>query len=103
MISRKAIATNQLPSSSCISRAASRCKRWEEIRSEYAATTMLLHQMNSSTMEERLEYGLNAVPKLLINDFELTSNNCQLYNNPITTYVKCAAEMEKYMWSLVTW
>jgi hypothetical protein len=44
---------------------------------------------------------LNTIPKLLIIDFELTSNNCQLYNDPMTTHVKCAAEMEKYMWSLV--
>jgi hypothetical protein len=97
MISRKAITTNQLLSSSCASRAPSGCKRWEGIGSGYPATTMLLHQTNSSTMKKRLKTGFYTTLKLLINEFELTSNNCQLYNDPITTYVKCAGEMEKYM------
>jgi hypothetical protein len=57
--------------------------------------------MNSSTMKKRLEPGFYTTLKLLINTFELTPNNCQLYNDPIMTYVECAAEMEKYMWSLV--
>jgi hypothetical protein len=52
-------------------------------------------------MEEKLETGFYTTLKLLINDFGLTSNNCQLYNDPITIYIECAAEVEKYMWSLV--
>jgi histone acetyltransferase len=57
--------------------------------------------MDLSTMEERLENGFYATPKLLINDLKLVFSNCRLYNDPSTIYVKCAAKLEKYMWSLV--
>ncbi|CAO2650870.1 Nn.00g091670.m01.CDS01 [Neocucurbitaria sp. VM-36] len=57
--------------------------------------------MDLSTMEERLENGFYTTPKMLIDDLKLVFNNCRLYNDPSTIYVKCAAKMEKYMWSLV--
>jgi histone acetyltransferase len=57
--------------------------------------------MDLSTMEERLESGFYTTPKLLIDDLKLIFTNCRLYNDPSTIYVKCAAKLEKYMWSLV--
>ncbi|KAH7393807.1 histone acetyltransferase GCN5 [Phaeosphaeria sp. MPI-PUGE-AT-0046c] len=57
--------------------------------------------MDLSAMEERLENGSYTTPKLLIDDLKLIFNNCRLYNDPSTIYFKCAAKVEKYMWSLV--
>ncbi|KAF2818928.1 histone acetyltransferase GCN5 [Ophiobolus disseminans] len=57
--------------------------------------------MDLTTMEERLESGFYTTPKLFIDDLKLVFANCRLYNDATTIYVKCAAKLEKYMWSLV--
>ncbi|KAF2031142.1 histone acetyltransferase GCN5 [Setomelanomma holmii] len=70
----------------------------DEVPDYYNTVTL---PMDLSTMEERLENGFYTTPKLLIDDLKLVFNNCRLYNDPSTIYVKCAAKLEKYMWSLV--
>ena len=57
--------------------------------------------MDLSAMEERLENGFYTTPNLFIDDLKLIFSNCLLYNDPTTIYAKCAAKLEKYMWSLV--
>ncbi|KAJ4293930.1 histone acetyltransferase [Collariella sp. IMI 366227] len=44
--------------------------------------------MDLSTMEERLEHDHYATPR-------------EFYNDATTVYAKCAAKLEKYMWTLV--
>ncbi|KAF1834276.1 Bromodomain-containing protein [Decorospora gaudefroyi] len=57
--------------------------------------------MDLSTMEERLENGFYTTHNRFIDDLKLIFSNCLLYNDPTTVYVKCAAKLEKYMWTLV--
>lgn len=70
----------------------------DEVPDYYVAITS---PMDLTTMEERLEQGTYATPNILIDDLKLIFSNCRKYNDPTTVYVKCAAKMEKYMWTLV--
>ncbi|EED16987.1 bromodomain-containing protein, putative [Talaromyces stipitatus ATCC 10500] len=57
--------------------------------------------MDLSTIEERLERDQYAAPKGLIDDLKLIFSNCRRYNDATTVYAKCAARLEKYVWSLI--
>lgn len=57
--------------------------------------------MDLSTIEERLEHDKYATPKDLVDDIKLIFSNCRRYNDATTVYAKCAAKLEKYMWSLI--
>ncbi|KAH7316527.1 histone acetyltransferase GCN5-like protein [Stachybotrys elegans] len=57
--------------------------------------------MDLSTMEEKLMHDDYSAPKDLIVDMKLIFSNCRQYNDATTVYVKCAAKLEKYMWTLV--
>ncbi|KAF2465877.1 histone acetyltransferase GCN5 [Lindgomyces ingoldianus] len=57
--------------------------------------------MDLTTMEEKLEHGLYATPKDLVDDLKLIFSNCRQYNEPTTVYAKCAVSLEKYMWRLI--
>ncbi|KAK4199404.1 putative histone acetyltransferase GCN5 [Triangularia verruculosa] len=62
---------------------------------------VITNPMDLSTIEERLEHDAYATPKDFIADMKLIISNCRQYNDPSTVYAKCAAKLEKYMWSLV--
>ena len=57
--------------------------------------------MDLSTIEEKLEHDKYAAPKDLVDDIKLIFSNCRRYNDATTVYTKCAAKLEKYMWSLI--
>ncbi|KAI1360848.1 histone acetyltransferase GCN5-like protein [Xylaria arbuscula] len=57
--------------------------------------------MDLSTMEEKLKQDQYTTPKDLVNDLKLIFSNCRQYNDASTVYSKCAARLEKYMWSLI--
>ncbi|KAI1462798.1 histone acetyltransferase GCN5 [Annulohypoxylon moriforme] len=57
--------------------------------------------MDLSTVEERLHQDQYETPKDLVKDVKLIFSNCRKYNGDTTVYSKCAAKLEKYMWSLV--
>ncbi|KAG7288991.1 hypothetical protein NEMBOFW57_005352 [Staphylotrichum longicolle] len=57
--------------------------------------------MDLSTMEEKLERDLYATPRELVTDLKLIFSNCRQYNDATTVYSKCAAKLEKYMWTLI--
>ncbi|KAH6636605.1 Bromodomain-containing protein [Chaetomium tenue] len=57
--------------------------------------------MDLSTMEGRLESDAYETPKDLVADLKLIFSNCRQYNDASTVYSKCAAKLEKYMWSLI--
>ncbi|KAI0520726.1 histone acetyltransferase GCN5-like protein [Xylaria bambusicola] len=57
--------------------------------------------MDLSTIEDKLKRDLYAAPKGLVNDLKLMFSNCRQYNDASTVYSKCAARLEKYMWSLI--
>ncbi|KAL2021590.1 hypothetical protein VTK56DRAFT_6943 [Thermocarpiscus australiensis] len=57
--------------------------------------------MDLSTMEEKLERDLYATPRDLVADLKLIFSNCRQYNDATTVYAKCAAKLEKYMWTLI--
>lgn len=57
--------------------------------------------MDLSTMEERLEHDHYATPREFVGDLKLIFANCRQYNDATTVYAKCAAKLEKYMWTLV--
>lgn len=57
--------------------------------------------MDLSTVEERLEHDSYNTPRDLVNDLKLIFSNCRQYNDATTVYAKCAAKLEKYMWSLI--
>ncbi|KAJ9374951.1 hypothetical protein DTO282E5_506 [Paecilomyces variotii] len=57
--------------------------------------------MDLSTMEEKLENDAYTAPKELVRDLQLIFSNCRQYNDATTVYAKCAAKLEKFMWSLI--
>jgi histone acetyltransferase len=57
--------------------------------------------MDLSSMEEKLERDLYATPGDLVTDLKLIFSNCRQYNEATTVYSKCAAKLEKYMWTLI--
>ncbi|KAI0131058.1 histone acetyltransferase GCN5 [Daldinia grandis] len=57
--------------------------------------------MDLSTVEDRLEHDFYTAPKDLVGDLKLIFSNCRQYNDATTVYTKCAAKLEKYMWSLI--
>ncbi|KAI1189940.1 Bromodomain-containing protein [Nemania serpens] len=57
--------------------------------------------MDLSTIEDKLKQDLYATPRDLVNDLKLIFSNCRQYNDASTVYSKCAAKLEKYMWSLI--
>ncbi|KAJ8130580.1 hypothetical protein O1611_g3051 [Lasiodiplodia mahajangana] len=57
--------------------------------------------MDLSTIEDKLEHDLYAAPKDLVSDLKLIFSNCRQYNDASTVYTKCAAKLEKYMWTLI--
>ncbi|KAJ9300992.1 hypothetical protein DTO271G3_2156 [Paecilomyces variotii] len=57
--------------------------------------------MDLSTMEEKLEHDAYTAPKELVRDLQLIFSNCRQYNDATTVYAKCAAKLEKFMWSLI--
>lgn len=57
--------------------------------------------MDLSTIEDKLRQDLYATPKDLVHDMKLIFSNCRQYNDASTVYSKCAAKLEKYMWSLI--
>ncbi|KAL2168862.1 hypothetical protein VTG60DRAFT_6764 [Thermothelomyces hinnuleus] len=57
--------------------------------------------MDLSTMEEKLERDLYTTPRDFVNDLKLIFSNCRQYNDATTVYAKCAAKLEKYMWTLI--
>ncbi|KAI0531873.1 histone acetyltransferase GCN5-like protein [Xylaria digitata] len=57
--------------------------------------------MDLSTIEDKLKQDFYATPKDLVNDLKLIFSNCRQYNDTSTVYSKCAAKLEKYMWSLI--
>lgn len=57
--------------------------------------------MDLSTMEEKLERDLYDTPRELVTDLKLIFSNCRQYNDATTVYSKCAAKLEKYMWTLI--
>ncbi|KAK0713021.1 histone acetyltransferase GCN5 [Lasiosphaeria miniovina] len=57
--------------------------------------------MDLSTVEERLERDFYTAPKDLVADLKLIYANCRQYNDSTTVYSKCAAGLEKYMWTLI--
>ncbi|KAI1293336.1 histone acetyltransferase GCN5-like protein [Xylaria venustula] len=57
--------------------------------------------MDLSTIEDKLKQDLYTTPKDLVNDVKLIFSNCRQYNDASTVYSKCAAKLEKYMWSLI--
>jgi histone acetyltransferase len=62
---------------------------------------IITSSMDLTSMEEKLEHNFYTTSKLFIDDLRLIFSNCQRYNNKTTIHVKCAVELEKYMWSLV--
>ncbi|KAK3295997.1 Bromodomain-containing protein [Chaetomium fimeti] len=62
---------------------------------------VIVSPMDLSTMEERLERDSYDTPKDLVADLKLIFSNCRQYNDTSTVYSKCAAKLEKYMWSLI--
>ncbi|KAL4935488.1 hypothetical protein BDV06DRAFT_127165 [Aspergillus oleicola] len=62
---------------------------------------VIVEPMDLSTIEERLEQDTYAAPKDLVRDLKLVFSNCRQYNDATTVYAKCAAKLEKYMWSLI--
>jgi histone acetyltransferase len=63
--------------------------------------TVITSPMDLSIVEEKLEQGSYTTPKDLVADLRLMFSNCRKYNDASTVYVKCAAQLEKYMWSLI--
>ncbi|KAL4867508.1 hypothetical protein BDV12DRAFT_209875 [Aspergillus spectabilis] len=57
--------------------------------------------MDLSTIESRLEHDDYGSPKELVRDLKLIFSNCRQYNDAKTVYAKCAAKLEKYMWSAI--
>jgi histone acetyltransferase len=57
--------------------------------------------MDLTTIEERLERDSYSTPKELVDDLKLVFKNCRQYNDATTVYTKCAAKLEKYMFSLI--
>jgi histone acetyltransferase len=57
--------------------------------------------MDLSTIEERLHQDQYIAPKNFVDDLKLIFSNCRKYNDETTVYTKCAAKLEKYMWSLI--
>lgn len=57
--------------------------------------------MDLTTIEERLERDSYSTPKELVDDLKLIFKNCRQYNDATTVYTKCAAKLEKYMFSLI--
>lgn len=57
--------------------------------------------MDLATIEERLERDSYSTPKELVDDLKLVFKNCRQYNDATTVYTKCAAKLEKYMFSLI--
>ncbi|KAJ9211324.1 hypothetical protein DTO166G4_7058 [Paecilomyces variotii] len=57
--------------------------------------------MDLSTMEEKLENDAYTAPKELVRDLQLIFSNCRQYNDATTVYARCAAKLEKFMWSLI--
>ncbi|KAL4956397.1 Bromodomain-containing protein [Aspergillus filifer] len=62
---------------------------------------VIVEPMDLSMIEERLEKDTYAAPKDLVRDLRLVFSNCRQYNDATTVYAKCAAKLEKYMWSLI--
>ncbi|KAK4247750.1 histone acetyltransferase [Corynascus novoguineensis] len=56
--------------------------------------------MDLPTMEEKLERDSYETPRDLVADLKLIFSNCRQYNDATTVYFKCAAKLEKYMWTL---
>ncbi|EGX89020.1 histone acetyltransferase GCN5 [Cordyceps militaris CM01] len=63
--------------------------------------TVIKEPMDLSTMEERLTQDMYTGPQELVRDMKLIFDNCRKYNDATTIYSKCAAKLEKYMWTLV--
>ncbi|KAI1428451.1 histone acetyltransferase GCN5-like protein [Xylaria sp. FL1777] len=57
--------------------------------------------MDLSTIEDKLGHDCYATPQDLVNDLKLIFSNCREYNDASTVYSKCAAKLEKYMWTLI--
>lgn len=54
-----------------------------------------------STIDKRIRKGDHYKSKqMLFADLMLMVNNCKLYNEPASTYVQCAASLEKYLGTL---
>jgi histone acetyltransferase len=62
---------------------------------------VIVSPMDLSTIEDRLEHDFYATPKDLVGDIKLIFSNCRQYNDATTVYAKCAAKLEKYVWSLI--
>jgi histone acetyltransferase len=62
---------------------------------------VIANPMDLSTVEEKLEHDQYATPRDLVADLKLIFSNCRQYNDATTVYTKCAAKLEKYMWSLI--
>lgn len=62
---------------------------------------VIVQPMDLLTIEGRLENDSYEAPKDLVADLKLIFANCRQYNDASTVYSKCAAKLEKYMWSLI--
>lgn len=62
---------------------------------------VISYPIDLETIEERLDKDEDYLPKNLVDDLKLMFENCRTYNDTHTTYAKCAANLEKYMWKLV--
>ncbi|KAI9712944.1 MAG: histone acetyltransferase [Chrysothrix sp. TS-e1954] len=57
--------------------------------------------MDLSTVEERLESDSYHTAQDLVNDLRLIFSNCRQYNDAKSIYTKCAASLEKHMWTFI--
>ena len=57
--------------------------------------THITQPMDLSSMQQRLDALYYVDKQLFIDDFRLMVSNCKSYNNPETTYYRCAETLEK--------
>lgn len=62
---------------------------------------VITHPMDLQTIEEKLQQDQYPTPRDFVEDVKLIISNCRRYNDETTVYAKCAAKLEKSMWSFV--
>ncbi|KAL2018526.1 hypothetical protein VTK56DRAFT_738 [Thermocarpiscus australiensis] len=70
----------------------------DEVPDYYNAIAPLM-DLSAGRKDWSMGFMLN--PKTSSADLKLIFDNCRQCNDPITVYAKCAAKLEKYMWSLM--
>jgi len=60
-----------------------------------------VHKLDFETMTRRLDEGYYNCVRLFIADVNRIFNNCKMYNDKNTEYVRCASSLEKFFYALM--